>query len=112
MRELKPTGYYVLIRMEEVEQVSEGGIIMATNAEHKREQNGHDVGVIVAFGPTCFDGYQGINGTTTEERAAQWGCKVGDRVEFNRYDGKVPRDADYQDHRIIQDAHIIGVLGD
>ena len=66
MATLKPTGYYILVRMEEVEQVSDGGIIIATNAEIKREQTGHDVGVIAAFGPTAFEGYQGIDGGNAE----------------------------------------------
>jgi co-chaperonin GroES (HSP10) len=111
---LKPTGYYVLIEMEEVSQkVTEGalkGFVMSSNTEHEREQGGHDVGIVRALGPNAFAGYNGCDGETSSERAEQWGCKIGDKVEFNRYDGKVPRYPDYQNHRIIQDHHIIGVI--
>lgn len=109
---LKPTGYYILVKMEEVEITSEGGIVLATANEHQREQNGHDVGTIVSIGPTAFCGFQGCDAETPDGRAAQWGCAVGDKVEFNRYEGKVPRYEEFQDYRIIQDAHIIGVIGE
>jgi hypothetical protein len=122
--------------MEEVEQKDEkliegSELILAapkTKKENKdlaeREQNGHDRGIVRAFGPTVFEGFRGIdsemeyqepNGpthirsTTSEERAEQYGVKVGDQVEFNRYDGKIPRETDYANFRIIQDEHIIGV---
>jgi co-chaperonin GroES (HSP10) len=96
--------------MEEVSEVSEGGIVIATKVEHEREQNGHDVGVIKAFGPTCFMGFKGIDESlVTESRAMSYGVKVGDKVEFNRYDGKKPRDPKLENYRLIQDEHIVGV---
>lgn len=104
---LKPKGYNVLVRMEQVELVSAGGVILHTTTEAEREQNGHDVGVIVAFGPTAYFGYQGCDGETAEMRAAKWGVKVGDQVEFIRYDGKIPRNPEFKDYRILQDGHII-----
>lgn len=107
---LKPTGYYILVKMEEIELTSEGGIIIATKEENQREQAGHDIGIISAIGPTAWTGFQGCDAETAEGRAAQWGCKVGDKVEFSRYDGKVPRYEEFQNYRIIQDAHIIGVI--
>lgn len=110
--ELKPTGYYVLVKMEEVEVTSEGGIILSTKEEGEREQKGHDIGTIVSMGPTSWSGFQGCDAVTAEARAEQWGCKVGDKVEFNRYEGKTPRYEEFQDYRIIQDAHIIGVIGE
>ena len=108
---LKPVSYYVLIQMEEVSEVSAGGIVMASSTEHRREQDGHDVGVVKSFGPGCFKGFAGIDDDAElEERARSYGVSIGDKVEFTRYDGKTPTHPDYKkDHRIIQDAHIIGV---
>ena len=107
---LKPTGYYVRVSVEVVEQVSAGGIIKATNIEHTREQDGHDVGVLEALGPTAYSGFQGVDDKAgVTERAAQYGLKIGDKVQFNRYDGKVPRHQEEGNYRIIQDQHIIGV---
>lgn len=111
---IKPTGYYILVKMEKVEQTLKGGaldgFVLSTNNEHEREQNGHDVGVLVALGPTSFNGFKGIDADNVEERAAQWGVSIGDKIEFNRYDGKIPSHPDFVDYRIIQDAHIIGVI--
>lgn len=109
---LKPTGYYILIKMEQVERTSSGGIILNSNSENDRENAGHDVGVIVAIGPTAWTGFQGCDAETAEQRAAQWGCAIGNKVEFSRYDGKTPRYEEFRDYRIIQDAHIIGVIGE
>lgn len=107
----KPVSYYVLIQMKEVENTSEGGIILGSNAEMKREQEGQDVGVIKAFGPGCFKGFDGIDDDADiEERARLYGVSIGDTVEYTRYDGKRVRHPDYsEDHRIIQDVHIVGV---
>jgi co-chaperonin GroES (HSP10) len=113
---LKPTGYYALVKMEVVEQtVSEGslkGFVLQSNAENEREQSGHDVGILISLGPTAFSGYQGCDANTSEERASQWGVSIGDKVEFNRYDGKIPSHPDFQDYRIITDSHIIGTIED
>jgi len=111
---IKPTGYYVLIKMEEVKETIEEGALkgfqLSTGEDHKRQQDGHDVGRIEGFGPNCYRGFRGIDDNASlEERALQYGCKVGDQVEFNRYDGKQPRHLEEGNYRIIQDEHIIGV---
>ena len=102
----------------------------------EREQKGHFRGTLVALGPTAWSGYQGIDmermadlepaeriqaagvglleslgnirktPTTAEERAAQWGVKIGDVVRFQRYDGVDEGD----EYRLVQDGHIIGVI--
>ena len=113
MATITPTGYYILVEMEEVEEISAGGVIMHDAKQLKREQGGHSVGVVRALGNTVYQGFEGIDGRATkEERAAAWGINLGDKVEFNRYDGKVPNDADLENFRIIQDAHIIGVVSE
>lgn len=121
---LKPCGYYVLVKMEELEEKDESFVegselIVAAPQMQKdnrdlaeREKAGHDIGTLVALGSTAFNGFQGVTGQTAKERAEEWGVCVGDKVEFNRYDGKIPSHPDYADYRIIQDAHIIGVIED
>ncbi len=112
---VKPTGYYVLLKEQEVEEVTEGGIILPQD-HVDREQTGIDEGVIVAFGPTSFHGVAGIpeveegNTLTAEQRASRWGCKVGDRVIFNRYDGKGLQEKLGEQYRLVQDQHLISVV--
>jgi len=113
---LRPTGYYVLVKMEEVKNEVEDGALagfqLASKDQHTREQSGHDVGVLISLGPTAYCGYQGVEGETAEQRAECWGVTVGNKVEFNRYDGKKPNHPDFQDYRVIQDGMIIGVIED
>jgi len=137
---IKPTGYYVLVKMETLdkkddEKIEGSNVIIAapkTQKENRnlaeREQKGHFRGTLVALGPTAWSGYQGIDmeniidddelvkiigsgrkiPTTAEERAAQWGVKIGDVVRFQRYDGVDEGD----EYRLVQDGHIIGVIED
>ncbi len=80
-----PLGFYVLIEMENVDNVSAGGIIKATHTEHQREQNAADVGIVISFGPLAFKGFEACNGPE------DWGVEIGDRVEYERYEGKGSR---------------------
>lgn len=106
---VEPTGYHILVKVDEVVETTESGIVIATKTENKREQGGHDAGTVVAIGPTCYDGYAGCEGDTAEERAAKWGVRVGDKVQFERYNGKLLESL--ENHRIIQDSNIIAVIG-
>ena len=111
---IKPLGFHVLIKMEKVEQeVKEGalaGFQLTSDTQNKREQTGHDIGVVVSFGPLAYVGWEGVEGVTPEERAQSWGVEVGDKVEFNRYDGKELEHPDYQGYRIMADKDLIGAL--
>lgn len=104
----KPCGFFVLVEIEEVEdKIKEGalaGFVTQTVSEHKREQEGQAIGVIRAFGPTCFKGFSGCDGPE------DWGVKIGDRVEFNRYDGKKCLAKGFENHRLISDNNIVAVL--
>jgi len=106
---LRPTGYYVLVQQEEIENVSESGIILASKKELDRDQAGHDVVRILAFGPTCFTGFRGITDEASlKNRCEEYGVKVGDLVQIARYDIAEARHAD-KDVFMIQDEHIRGV---
>jgi co-chaperonin GroES (HSP10) len=93
--------------LDEVEEKSEGGIVIATPTERNREQIGQDVGVVEKLGPMAFLEWEGI-GDTPEERAAAFGIKIGDKVMFDRYEGKAPRVRGYENHRLINGICIHG----
>ena len=111
---IRPAGHYILIEMAEVsEEVTDGalaGFKLRSDFEQKREQSGHDIGTVVAIGPLAYVGFDGCEGATGEERAASWGFKVGDTVEFLRYEGKLLEHPDYPNHRIIPDDKILMVV--
>lgn len=103
-----PCGYHVLIKMSVIEKEIETGelkgFVLASGKEHDREEHAHCVGEIVSFGPTAFKGYAGC------ERPEDWGAKVGDQVEFRRYDGKIPLNDKKKEYRIINDSDILMVI--
>ena len=82
---IKPWGHQVLVKMEEFNEMSEGGIVIPSEVV-KKEQGGMYRGTIVAFGPQAFADY--VPGDTPEERAEQWGCKIGDSFLSPRYPGQ------------------------
>lgn len=101
---IRPCGFQVIIEMEEVEKQSDTGIILQTKKEYEREQNGHDVGRVIAFGPLAFKGFASC------ETPEDWGVSVGDLVEFKRYDGKIPRHDSEMKYRCINDSDILMVI--
>lgn len=113
---MRPVGYYVLIKMEEIKnEVKEGalkGFQLESDHEFDRTKGAHDVGVIVAFGPLVYTGFRGIEEKTAEKRAEIYGIKIGDKVEFNRYDGKIPRHQEEENFRLILDEDVLGVYDD
>jgi co-chaperonin GroES (HSP10) len=76
---VKPTAFHLLVRTEEVEKVSTGGIVMMTEKEAGREKLGAALGYVVAIGDRAWKAL---------EDGEPW-AKLGDRVIFQRYDGMV-----------------------
>ena len=106
---VKPLGHHVLIEIVPVTFKSSGGIILTTEKESERERKGRDLAKILAFGPTCYQGFADCKGPE------DWGVKVGDTVELSgRYDGKYSSvheyDKKYNNLRYVSDSDIIGVL--
>lgn len=107
---IKPAGYFVLVDVTEAESVTSGGIFLPKDLIEK-EQMAEETGVIRAFGPTAF---VGMRGCEREDIPAheQWGLKVGDKVEFKRFEGKRSFVEGLENLRYIPDTHIIGVISD
>lgn len=104
----EPAGYYIWVELEEVEKKTDSGIILATKKDHKIQQGGHDIARVLAIGPTAHLGYEGITAETSAERAAQWGYKVGDKVQITRYEGTEMRVPGHENQRVIPDNAIRG----
>ena len=104
----KPTGFYVLVEMEDVSNEVESGALkgftLNTPEEHKREQAGACVGKIVEFGPAAYRGFPGCDGPE------DWGVAIGDRFETNRYAGDICRGEGCENHRILADSEIKTII--
>lgn len=115
---MKPLGYYVLVEIEDVEKVSEGGIVMPKGLTEK-EQLIDQIGIVKAIGPTAFIGYPGCDQTerVDNEMGKQWlvdipphrcwGIEIGDKVLFEKYAGEYSKDDSF---RLIPDSKIIGLI--
>ena len=97
-----PFGHYVLLKLKEFENTCEGGIILGTNNQEKREQAGMEVGEVVAFGPTAYTGFAGFEG------AEAWGIAEGDIVEFKKYEGHKCYLPGYELFHYIPDSLLVG----
>lgn len=128
----KPFGYYVLVEMDKLEEVDEefidGSAILAptqvkekTLRERMWDQEGQDTGTLLAIGPTAYCGVSGIldqpnladHDLTVADsigRAAQWGVSIGDKVMFNKNNGKLINGDENDRRRLLTDTHIIGGL--
>lgn len=102
---ISPKGFYVLVEMDKIEEVSEGGIIL-NSKEVSKEQDACKFGTIRAFGPACYKGFPGCEGPE------DWGVKVGDRVEYRQYEGMRSSHPKAEDFRYIPDSHIIGSVSE
>ena len=118
---IKPLGFYVLIEMIEVEEVSEGGIIKPSDYVAK-EQDATDVGYVRAIGPTAYVGYPGCELSEADyahlkvhehgsvKPHVKWGLEVGQKIEYRKFEGKKSAVAGYENFRYIPDSHIIGAI--
>ena len=84
---LKPLGFYVLVKVEKVEQLTESGIYLASDDLLSREQEANSKGWILAFGPTCYQGFAGHGDDGMCDGPSDWGLEIGDYVEFQSYNG-------------------------
>ena len=94
-----PAGHRVLVKVEEAEEVSKGGIIIAkTIADKQTEAN--IFGTLVAVGETAWKDFGG----------RQWAC-VGERVAIAKYGGFVIEDPETGERfRLLNDEDICAVI--
>lgn len=73
---IKPCGFHIIVKPD-FEEVTKGGIVLAVS-----DRSGVaycDTGVVVAIGPTAWKAY---------DNGEPW-AKIGDRVGYGRYAGKI-----------------------
>jgi co-chaperonin GroES (HSP10) len=116
---IKPLGFYVLIEMEVVEEVSSGGIVLPGDLVNK-EQDATSVGYVRAIGSTAYHGYPGCDPTEVataynaepSQPADCWGLEIGQKIEYRKFEGKKSAVKGFENYRYIPDSHIIGAIDD
>lgn len=96
---IMPQGDRVLVQVEEIEEVTEGGIVIPLSEKEKHEQ-AQMAAVLVATGQDAWNDY--------ERPFAQ----PGERVLYQRHSGIQLRGKDGMLYRIVNDVDIIATLED
>lgn len=100
--DLIPTGYRILIKPDELEKVSGGGIVLV-HQDERLARAATVTGVIVAIGKTAWDRHQG---------GLSW-CDVGDHVIYAKYAGKIVIDPETEEEfLIVNDEDILALKGE
>lgn len=104
MRNLRPAGHRLLVRVEKPKdnvEMSSGGIITKLNNTDERHTLGGQEATVITVGSNAFKAFDG---------GEAW-CKQGDRVLIAKYAGEDRRDIEEnQICRIINDDDILGVF--
>lgn len=97
-------GYRILVKPDEIDTVSKGGIIMVL--DERMELASQQFGTVICIGPTCWTDGQG--------NALERWCEVGDRVVFSKHAGRFVYDPteDDAEYMVINDNDIIAVIGE
>ena len=97
---LEPAGHRVLVKVEDAETVTKGGIIVAQSIADRNTEAGI-FGTVVAVGETAWKAF---------DDGDAW-AKVGDRVAFAKYGGFVIEDPESKEKfRLLNDEDICCVV--
>lgn len=94
-----PVEYKVVVRPEEVSKQSPGGIIY-TEETHEADELAQEEGVLIAKSDMAF---------------SDWKCripKVGERILFQRYAGRMVTGKDGNNYRVFNDKEVFAILGE
>lgn len=101
MINLVPCGHRVLVSLKELEEKSEGGIIVNYGHTGAREQRSMREATVVAIGNNAFKAF---------DDGHDW-CSVGDKVMVVRYSGEDFTDEETGTiYRIINDEDILALV--
>jgi len=96
-----PTEFKVVVRPEEIETVTKGGIIIPIS-EAEKLQNAATEGTIVAVSPLAFSYEKWPAGFAPP--------KVGDRIVYSKYSGMKLKGKDRVEYIIMNDKDVCAVL--
>jgi co-chaperonin GroES (HSP10) len=100
---IRPVQYMVLVKPDEVEKATKGGIILPETKVEKDEFQRME-GLLVAVSPMAF------TFKDWPDSAADMKPKVGDRVTFARYNATELMGRDGGKYWLMKDESILGVM--
>ncbi len=96
---IAPAGHRVLIKPEKIEEITKGGIVIPQDAQDQ-EQFAVENGEVIEIGKEAW---------SLDTHKGKW-AKVGDKIAFARYGGKVMEGKDGEHYRLMNDEDILAVL--
>lgn len=96
-----PLEYYVLIKMDPVEEKTKGGIILIEETR-EREGQAQSTGRLAAIGPLAFV-YDMENDTIPQ---------IGERVAFPKYGGLLRKGKDGFEYRLLKDGDLTAIIAE
>ena len=103
---LIPVGTSIVVLPDQVDEKSEGGIILATESELDRYQMRQTDAKVVAISPRAFYDERNESGEIISR------CVVGDKVIIAAFSGMVRKGIDGLTYRIIHDTDVVAILGE
>lgn len=97
---IRPVEFNILVKPDDVERKTKGGIILAESTVEK-EEFGRMEGTLIAASPLAFDYAEWPEGTKPE---------VGNRVLFSRYQATEVQGRDGGKYWLMKDKAVCGVM--
>lgn len=108
---IKPMLHRVLVKPDTLESdplfsaAKRAGLALPEISGIKMEENRVDTGTVMDIGATAFRAYM------AEGNLSEIPVKIGDRVSFAKYAGKVMMDKDVK-YVVLNDEDIVAIIGD
>jgi len=108
---IKPLLHRVLVKPDGLEVAppfaadKRAGLALPVHSAVKMEENRIDTGVVIDMGNTAFRAYMAEAGVTDVP------VKVGDKISFAKYAGKVIMDGDTK-YVVLNDEDIVAIMGE
>ena len=94
---LKPVLHRLIIKLDDVQEVTESGIIIASDLI-KKERKAVETGTVVSIGNTAFKDFGDAD------------VSVGDKVIIAKYSGKEIKDVDGTEYVVCNDEDILVIV--
>jgi co-chaperonin GroES (HSP10) len=103
----KAVGHLILVRPDPVEEVTKGGIVLAT--DKKMERNATTKGVVVQVGPEAFMAFQKASGIPLDQMKP-W-VNAGDHIYYAKYAGSwIDEGEEKEPLLFIRDEDVVGIV--
>lgn len=107
---IHPCGDRVLILPDDIEKVTDGGIIIPGTVG-ELHQMAQSIGTFVAAGPDAYiDHVEKSDGKTTTQGFSGPFAKTGDRVAFAKYGGLQVTGKDGRSYRLMNDVDVTAIV--